>query len=114
MADIRNHMASSAGYDEKKRLREAIAKVQKAISKGRSEPPPPIRDPFVCVSGDKATFIGSESVHHAAQSPGPKQEPVVKGGKGKGKKGEKGGRAIVLPTLGRSQVKCQERIRQGR
>ena len=33
-----------------------------------------------------------QSVHHAAQGPGPKQEPVIKGGKGKGKKGEKGGK----------------------
>ena len=33
-----------------------------------------------------------QSVHHAAQGPGPKQEPMVKGGKGKGKKGEKGGK----------------------
>ena len=33
-----------------------------------------------------------QSVHHAAQGPGPKQEPIVKGGKGKGKKGEKGGK----------------------
>ena len=34
---------------------------------------------------------GLQSVHHAAQGPGPKQEPITKGGKGKGKKGEKGG-----------------------
>ena len=33
-----------------------------------------------------------QSVHHAAQGPGPKQEPIIKGGKGKGKKGEKGGK----------------------
>ena len=30
-----------------------------------------------------------QSVHYAAQGPGPKQEPVIKGGKGKGKKGER-------------------------
>ena len=35
---------------------------------------------------------GLQSVHHAAQGPGPKQEPIIKGGKGKGKKGEKGGK----------------------
>ena len=105
MADIRNYMASSAGYDEKKRLREAIAKVQKAISAGRSEPPLPIRDPFVYVSDDKVrTVIGGEqpepqdvnidellSAHHAA---GPKQEPITTGGKGK--KGEKGGKGDSL------------------
>ena len=39
MANIRPFMVSSAGYDEKKRLKEAIAKVQKAISEGQSEPP---------------------------------------------------------------------------
>ena len=33
-----------------------------------------------------------QSVHHAAQGPGPKQEPIIKGGKGKGKKGERGGK----------------------
>ena len=42
-----------------------------------------------------------QSVHHAAQ------EPIVKGGKGKGKKGEKGGRAVVLPAHHQSQVRCQ-------
>ena len=31
-----------------------------------------------------------QSAHHAAQGPGPKQEPIIKGGKGKGKKGGKG------------------------
>ena len=36
MADIRNYMVSSAGYDEKDRLREAIAKAQKAINDGQS------------------------------------------------------------------------------
>ena len=30
-----------------------------------------------------------QSVH---QGPGPKQEPIIKGGKGKRKKGEKGGK----------------------
>ena len=35
---------------------------------------------------------GLQSVHHAAPGPGPRQEPVPKGGKGKGKKGEKGGK----------------------
>ena len=106
MADIRNYMASSAGYDEKKRLREAIVKVQKAINDGRSEPPVPFRDPFVYVSDEKVRTVVDgkqpepqdvnidelQSVHHAAQGPGPKQEPVIKGGKGKGKKGEKGGK----------------------
>ena len=106
MADIRNYMVSSTGYDEKKRLREAIAKVQKAINDGRSEPPVPFRDPFVYVSDEKGRTVVDgkqpepqdvnigelQSVHHAAQGPGPKQEPVIKGGKGKGKNGEKGGK----------------------
>ena len=106
MADFRNYIVSSTGYDEKKRLREAIAKVQKAIRDGRSEPPAPFRDPFVYVSDEKVRTIVDgkqpelqdvnidelQSVHHAAQGPGPKQEPVIKGGEGKGKKGEKGGK----------------------
>ena len=105
MADIRNYMVSSTGYDEKKRLREAIAKVQKAINDRRSEPPAPFRDPFVYVSDEKVRTVVDgkqpepqdvnidelQSVHHAAQGPGPKQEPVIKGGKGKGKEDEKGG-----------------------
>ena len=99
-------MVSETGYDEKKRLKEAIAKVQKAISAGQSEPPAPFRDPFVYVSDERVRTVldgrqpepldvnieGLQSVHHAAQGPGPKQEPIVKGGKGKGKKGEKGGK----------------------
>ena len=104
IADLRKY----TGYDEKKRLREAVAaaKVQKAISAGQSEPPAPFRDPFVYVSDERVrTVLGGrqpepvnvkadelQSVHHAAQGPGPKQEPIVKGGKGKGKKGEKGGK----------------------
>ena len=39
MADLRNYMVSATGYDEKRRLREAVAKVQKAINAGQSEPP---------------------------------------------------------------------------
>ena len=99
-------MVSETGYDEKRRLKEAIAKVQKAISAGQSEPPAPFRDPFVYVSDERVRTVidgsqpeplnvdieGLQSVHHAAPGPGPKQEPVVKGGKGKGKKGEKGGK----------------------
>ena len=106
MTDLRNYMVSATGYDEKKRLREAVAKVQKAISAGQSEPPAPFRDPFVYVSDERVrTIIDGrqpepldvnveelQSVHHAAQGPGPKQEPIVKGGKGKGNKGEKGGK----------------------
>ena len=106
MADIRKYMVSSTGYDEKKRLREAIAKVQKAINDGRSEPPVPFRDPLVSVSDERVRTVVDgkrpepqdvnidelQSVHHAAQGPGPKQEPVIKGGKGKGEKGEKGGK----------------------
>ena len=106
IADLRKYMVSETGYDEKKRLREAIAKVQKAISAGQSEPPAPFRDPFVYVSDERVRTVldgrqpepldvnieGLQSVHHAAQGPGPKQEPIVKGGKGKGKKGEKGGK----------------------
>ena len=57
MANIRSFMVSSAGYDEKKRLKEAIAKVQKAISKGRSNPPVPNCDPFVYVSDEKVRTI---------------------------------------------------------
>ena len=92
--------------DEKKRLKEAMAKVQKAVSAGQSEPPAPFRDPFVYVSDERVRTVldgrqpepldvnveGLQSVHHAAPGPGPKQEPITKGGKGKGKKGEKGGK----------------------
>ena len=106
IADLRKHMVSATGYDEKKRLREAVAKVQKAINAGQSEPPAPFRDPFVYVSDERVrTVIDGrqpeplnvnvdelQSVHHVAQGPGPKQEPIVKGGKGKGKTGEKGGK----------------------
>ena len=130
MADLRNYVVSSTGYDEKRRLREAVAKVQKAISAGQSEPPAPFRDPFVYVSDDRVRTVLDgqqpepldvnvdelQSVHHAAQGPGPKQEPIIKGGKGKGKKGEKGGRrvkrvvrAIVLPTHNQSQARYQEK-----
>ena len=80
--------------------------MQKAINDGRSEPPVPFRDPFVYVSDEKVRTVVDgkqpepqdvnidelQSVHHASQGPGPKQEPVIKGGKGKGKKGEKGGK----------------------
>ena len=106
MADLRKHMVTATGYDEKKRLKEAVAKVQKAINAGQSEPPAPFHDPFVYVSDDRVRAVLDgrqpeplnvnvdelQSVHHAAQGPGPKQEPIVKGGKGKGKKGEKGGK----------------------
>ena len=106
ISQLRKYMVSETGYDEKKRLKEAIAKVQKAISAGQSEPPAPFRDPFVYVSDEKVRTVldgrqpeplnvdieGLQSVHHAAPGPGPKQEPVPKGGKGKGKKGEKGGK----------------------
>ena len=106
IADLRKYLVSATGYDAKKRLREAVAKVQKAISAGQSEPPAPFRDPFVYVSDERVRTVLDgrqpeplnvnvdelQSVHHAAQGPGPKQEPIVKGGKGKGKKGEKGGK----------------------
>ena len=106
ISQLRKYMVSETGYDEKKRLKEAIAKVQKAISAGQSEPPAPFRDPFVYVSDEKVRTVldgrqpeplnvdieGLQSVHHAAPGPGRKQEPVPKGGKGKGKKGEKGGK----------------------
>ena len=106
ISQLRQYMVSETGYDEKRRLKEAIAKVQKAISAGQSEPPAPFRDPFVYVSDEKVRTVldgrqpeplnvdieGLQSVHHAAPGPGPKQEPVPKGGKGKGKKGEKGGK----------------------
>ena len=96
MSDLRNYLVSSTGYDEKKRLREAVAKAQKAISAGQSEPPAPFRDPSVDGSGaDRSWYSAPEpvdvnieelqSVHHVAP-------PVTKGGKGKGKKGEKGGK----------------------
>ena len=101
IADLRRYLVSATGYDEKKRLREAVAK-----NAGQSEPPAPFRDPFVYVSDERVrTEIDGrqpeplevnveelQSAHHAAQGPGPKQEPIVKGGKGKGKKGEKGGK----------------------
>ena len=113
-------MVSATGYDEKKRLREAVAKVQKAINAGQSEPPAPFRDPFVYVSDERVrTIIDGrqpepldvnvdelQSVHHAAQGPGPKQEPIVKGGKGKGKKGEKGGKG----GSHHSQRRVRERV----
>ena len=106
ISQLRQYMVSETGYDEKKRLKEAIAKVQKAISAGQSEPPAPFRDPFVYVSDERVRTVldgrqpeplsvdieGFQSVHHAAPGPGPKQEPVIKGGRGKGKKGEKGGK----------------------
>ena len=80
--------------------------MQKTINAGQSEPPAPFRDPFVYVSDDRVRTVLDgrqpepldvnvdelQSVHHAAQGPGPKQEPIIKGGKGKGKKGEKGGK----------------------
>ena len=100
MADL----VLATGHDEKTRLREAVAKVQKAINAGQSEPPAPFRDPFVYISDDRVRTVLDghqaepldvnvdelQSVHHAAQGPGPKQEPIIKGGKGKGKKGEEG------------------------
>ena len=106
ISQLRQYMVSETGYDEKRRLKEAIAKVQKAINAGQSEPPAPFRDPFVYVSDERVRTVidgsqpeplnvdieGLQSVHHAAPGPGPKQEPVIKGGKGKGKKGEKGGK----------------------
>ena len=96
ISELRKYMVSETGYDEKKRLKEAIAKVQKAISAGQSEPPAPFRNPFVYVSDERVRTVldgrqpepldvnieGLQSVHHA----------IVKGGKGKGKKGEKGGK----------------------
>ena len=106
MSDFRNYLVSVARYDETKRLQEAIAKVQKAINAGQSEPPVPVRDPFIYVADErvKAVLGGKQpepvnvdinelqSVHHAAPGPGPKQEPIIKGGKGEGRKGEKGGK----------------------
>ena len=57
IADLRKYLVSATGYDEKKRLREAVAKVQKAISAGQSEPPAPFRDPFVYVSDDRVRTV---------------------------------------------------------
>ena len=62
--------------------------MQKAINDGRSEPPVPFRDPFVYVSDEKVRTVVDgkqpepqdvnidefQSVHNAAQGPGPKQE----------------------------------------
>ena len=50
-------MVSETGYNEKRRLKEAIAKVQKAISAGQSEPPAPFRDPFVYVSDERVRTV---------------------------------------------------------
>ena len=108
----------------RRRLKEAIAKVQKAISEGRSEPPVPIRDPFVYVSDEKVTtVIGGKQpepqdvnidelqlVHHAAQGPGPKQEPVPK--IEKERRVRRVVRAIVLQTHSRSQVKGSGKARR--
>ena len=108
IADLRRYLVSATGYDEKRRLREAVAKVQKAINAG----PAPFRDPFVYVSDERVRTVLDgrqpdplqvnveelQSVHHAAQGPGPKQEPIIKGGKG-----------VVLPAHHQSQVKCQEK-----
>ena len=57
ISQLRKYMVSETGYDEKKRLKEAIAKVQKAISAGQSEPPAPFRDPFVYVSDEKVRTV---------------------------------------------------------
>ena len=38
IADLRKYLVSATGYDEKKRLREAVAKVQKAISESLLPP----------------------------------------------------------------------------
>ena len=97
-------MVSATGYDEKRRLREAVAKVQKAINAGQSEPLAPFRDPCVYVSDDRVRTVLDgrqpdplnvnvdelQSVHRAAQGPGPKQEPIIKGGKGRERKREEG------------------------
>ena len=70
--------------------------MQKAINAGQSERPAPFRDPFVYVSDDRVRTVLDcrqpepldvnvdelQSVHRAAQGPGPKQEPIVKGEKG--------------------------------
>ena len=112
-------MVSSAGYDEKKRLKEAIVKVQKAISEGRSDAPVPIRDPFVYVSDEKVrTVIGGkqpepqdvnidelQSAHLVAKGPGPKQEPVSRVQRGKERRARREVRAIVVPTHSRSQAR---------
>ena len=92
--------------------------MQKAISAGQSEPPAPFRDPFVYVSDERVrTVIDGrqpeplevnveelQSVHHAVQGPGPKQEPIVKG-----RKERKAVRAVVLPALHQSQVESQRK-----
>ena len=57
ISQLRQYMVSETGYDEKKRLKEAIAKVQKAISAGQSEPPAPFRDPFVYVSDERVRTV---------------------------------------------------------
>ena len=109
IADLRKHMVSETGYDEKKRLREAIAKVQKAIiSDERARTVLDGRQPEPL----DVNIEGLQSVHHTAQGPGPKQEPIVKGGKGKGKKGEKGGKGGSPSDLVRAIVHLSHRQKQ--
>ena len=56
MANIRSFMVSSAGYDKKKRLKEASRRLVRA-----NRSPVPIHDPFVYVSDEKVrTVIGGK------------------------------------------------------
>ena len=126
MADLRNYMVSATGYDEKRRLREAVAKVQKAINAGQSEPPAPFRDPFVYVSDDRVRTVldgrqpeplnvNVDELQSASrcimlhrvlvQS----RSRSSRAEKEKGRRVKRVVRAIVLPTHNQSQAMCQEK-----
>ena len=98
------------GLGDGVRREEKIEGGSSQSAEGNQEPPAPFRDQFVYVSDDRVRTVLDgrqpeplsvnvdelQSAHHAAQGPGPKQEPIIKGGKGKGKKGEKGGKGDSL------------------
>ena len=113
ISQLRQYMVSETGYDEKRRLKEAIAKVQKAISAGQSEPPAPFRDPFVYVSDERVRTVidGSQpeplNVDIVRRVLVPSRSRSSRAEKEKGRKGKRAARAVVLPAHRRSQVKCQ-------
>ena len=111
ISQLRQYMVSETGYDEKKRLKEAIAKVQKAISAGQSEPPAPFRDPFVYVSDERVRTVldGSqpEPLNVMRRVLVPSRSRSLRAEKEKERRGKRAVRAVVLPAHHRSQVKCQ-------
>ena len=111
MADLRKYMVTATGYDEKKRLKEAVAKVQKAINAGQSEPPAPFRDPFVYVSDDRVRTVldGRQPEPLNVNVDELQSSRSSRAGKEKERRVKRVVRAIILPTHSQSRAMRQQK-----